>query len=100
METNNPLPSTKVEWERAVKMQNLPSSIYEYAFPQSASKIELDQYLLLRVLRPRPQLAAAVDASNSKEKWLNKESLNSAEKVLDEHPSWKDYLTSFNEPNK
>jgi hypothetical protein len=89
------LPFSKASWNKSVKLEDvIYNTIHDIPKKEShsASKIQTEQYLLLRVLW-KTKIATEFTA----EDWLNLESYKAAEKYLEQHDPWKKYLTLVEE---
>lgn len=89
------LPSDKASWNRLAKSEGIIRNTI-HNFPKegfrSASKIQIKQYLLLRVLW-KTKMAFEFTAKD----WLDLESYNAAKKYLEQHDVWKKYCTLVKE---
>ncbi|PYH67311.1 uncharacterized protein BO88DRAFT_391735 [Aspergillus vadensis CBS 113365] len=87
---NGDVPATAAEWAVLAKKNGVLNKLIHAEELDSASKIKLRQYLLLRILRKRSQRTKLDPKRLGLEPWMNQ-----AKGMLQSYPSWNIYRESF-----
>lgn len=87
------LPKNLAEWRDKVREARLENeSIHTANLRDSASKISLQQFLLLRVLWDSEKKGFELNNVSHREQWIDQEHLNSARRFLSSLDAWGRYL--------
>ncbi|KAF4452721.1 hypothetical protein FALBO_16121 [Fusarium albosuccineum] len=96
MEAPGDLPHDTASWNRlAQKHSMVNASIHTHRQPKSASKVDVQQHILLRALWPVHRECGDFKTDCENSQWITRQALGDAKKHLQGLESWRSYEKSF-----